>query len=117
MDGQQLKAIFCERFKCQPADYEDRALTRCLYWHARLLKPVVGLLSSKFFAMDRRFIRDLGIATDRREANSELFTFQDTNRERKGFWRTAFRIRVSGRKASDLAQQLLSEPQRGGTQA
>lgn len=108
MGGQQLKALFCERFGCPPVAYEERAFRQCLYWHARFLAPVIRRLSPRFFAEDFRLIRDLGATTDWREANSEVLNFQDTNRAKASMLRTGLRIRVSGRKASDLANRLFS---------
>jgi hypothetical protein len=114
MVRQGLKALFCERFKCPAADYEARALGRCLYWHARILAPVVRLLSSRFFEDDVQLIHELGLVTHWRDANSEIRTFQDSNRATRGWWRTGLRIRVSGRKVSELAQKLFSEERSQG---
>jgi hypothetical protein len=73
------------------------------------------MLSSKFFAEDFKLIRELGMAIDWREANTEILAFQDTNRESKNFCRTALKIRVSGRKAANLAQRLFSDERRNRT--
>jgi hypothetical protein len=108
MAGQQLKALFCERFGCPPAGYDERAFRRCLYRHARFLAPVIRRLSPRFFADDFALIRDLGATTDWQEAHTEVLTFQDTNRAKRSLWRTGLRIRVSGRKAADLANRLFS---------
>jgi hypothetical protein len=70
------------------------------------------MLSSKFFHEDLKLMRELGMAIDWREANTEILAFQDTNRERRNFLRTALKIRVSGRKAANLAQRLFSEERR-----
>ena len=115
MVRQGFKALFCEHFNCPPADYDDRAFKRCLYWHARFFVPVVRLLSSRFFVEDLKLIDALGLATDRREAHSEILSFQDANRANKSLWRTGLKIRVSGRKAGDLVQQLFSEERRKST--
>ncbi len=63
----------------------------------------------EFFAEDLRFIRYLGAATDLREASVDALNFQEANRGYPGFWRTGLKLRVSGRKATKLAQQLFAE--------
>jgi hypothetical protein len=116
MEGPELKALFCERFKCPPSEYEVRALKRCLYWHARLLGPFVRLLNAKFFLEDLQLIRALGAATHWRDARGEILTFQDANRTSMRLLRTGLKIRVSGRKATDLAKQLFSEKRQTDSQ-
>jgi hypothetical protein len=102
----QLQSLFCQRFNCPLSEYEERAFKKCLYWRARLLAPLVRRLDPEFFAADRRFIRYLGAATDLREANVDALNFQSSNRAHPSLWRTGLKIRVSGRKATMLAQQL-----------
>jgi hypothetical protein len=115
MVRQELKTLFCERFECPPADYEDRAFRRWLYWHARFLAPVIRKLSPNFFAEDFKLVRYLGVATGKREAHTELLCFQDANRSKPSLLRTGLRIRVSGRKAASYAEQLFAEVPRNGT--
>ena len=112
MSRQELKALFCEQFNCSPAEYEERAFRMCLPWYARLLAPVFRKAASDFFAEDFRFLRYLGAATSGREANSEMIAFQDVNRAKRSLLRTGLRVRVSGRKAAGLAQQLFSDARR-----
>ena len=81
----------------------------CLYWHARFLAPVLRRLNPDFFAQDFKFIRYLGTSTGLREAGVDLRNFRDVNLGKPSFWRTSLKIRVSGRKASKLAQQLFAE--------
>jgi len=115
MAKREMRSLFCERFDFPPAEYEERAFKRCLYWHARLVTPVVRRLSPRFFADDLRFIQELGLTSDWRAARSEVLAFQDENRATGGLWRNRLRLRVSGRKAADLAQRLFSEERRKST--
>jgi hypothetical protein len=112
MPRRELKCLFCERFACAPAEFEERAFRRCLPWHATVLAPVIRWVNSEFFAEDFKFILYLGSATGWREAQSEVLGFQDTNRAKGGLLRTRLRIRVSGRKAASLAEELFSEAYR-----
>ena len=77
-----------------------------MYWHAKLLAPVLRRLAPDFFAQDLRFIRHLGESTSLEEVAVDLLNFRDVNVGRPSFWRTGCKIRVSGRKASKLAHQL-----------
>jgi hypothetical protein len=65
-------------------------------------------LNPDFFAADFKFIRYLGAATDLQEATVDLLNFRDTTLRNRGSWRTDFRIRVSGRKASRLVHELFA---------
>ena len=110
MLGVRLQSLFCERFGCSEAEYEERAFKRCLYWHARLLAPALRLLSPGLFDWDFKFIRYLGAATDWREAKTDVNNFHVLNDGTPSFWRELLRLRVSGRKATELAYQLFSAP-------
>jgi|SRR5260370_594796 hypothetical protein len=106
MAGQQFQDLYCHRFNCLTSDYEERAFQQLLYRHAKLVAPVVRKLRRELFAQDLRFIRALGEATDLREAKAAAGDFQSMNITRKSFWRTTLKMRVSGGKATILAQQL-----------
>jgi hypothetical protein len=108
IETQQLRALFCNRFGCPESEYERRAFTKCLYWHAKLLAPALLRLNPELFAKDLEFIRYLGAATDLREASVDALNFQTANLAHPRFWRTGMKIRVSGRKASTLAHRLFS---------
>ena len=87
---------------------------KCLYWHARLLAPMVRILKPDFFAEDFKFIRFLGAATDLQEATVDLLNFRDMNLGKRSFWRTDLKIRVSGRKASRLVHELYRAEREAG---
>ncbi len=109
MATQQFQVLVCQRFNCPPSQYEERVFRKCLYWHARLLAPVVRRVKPDFFAKDLKFIRYLGASSSMREAGVDLLNFRDVNLGNPSFWRTGLKIRVSGRKASSLAHQLFAE--------
>jgi hypothetical protein len=104
----KFKFLFCERVNCPPSEYETRAFKECLYWHARLLAPVLQRVKADWFGKDFKFIRYLGEATDVREANAEAAGFHDANFASRDFCRSRLKIRVSGRKATTLANELFS---------
>jgi hypothetical protein len=105
---QQFKALFCKRFNCPPEEYAEQAFRKCLYLHA---KPLVGLLrvwNADFFFEDLKFIQAVGVAVDPKEVRADAANFRDVNRHGRGFLRTAWRLRVSGRKAMRMARELFS---------
>lgn len=102
----QLQALFCQRFHCAADEFEERAFRKCLYWHARLLAPLLRRLQPHFFDKDFQFIRYLGATTDWEEACTDVNNFYLVNAGKRSFARTDLRLRVSGRKASRLARQL-----------
>ncbi len=108
MTGTPFKARFCGRFQCSESEYEGRALSKCLYFHARLLGPVLSLLNPSLFDQDRKLVRYLGEVTESRDAMREVLTFQDANMAHRSFLRTYLRIRASGRKAKSLALDLFA---------
>ena len=106
-----FKSLFCEKFGCPPAGYEERAFRKCLYWHARFLAPVIRKISPDFFFEDFKFIRYLGDSLGVRDATVDIRNYSDVNRSNLGFLRTGLKIRVSGQKASRLVHQLFPEAQ------
>jgi hypothetical protein len=108
MSGVRLQSLFCERFGCSEEEYVQRAFKRCLFWHARLLAPALMLLQPSVFEYDLKFIRFLGACTDWQEAKTDVNNFHVLNDGKPHFLREALRLRVSGRKASRMAQQLFA---------
>jgi hypothetical protein len=104
----ELKTLFCERFACPPEKYEETALWKCLPWYAPLPARLIRMVNRDFFAEDLKFLRYLGAASGGREVQSEILSFQDLNRVKRNVLRTGLRIRVSGRKAAALAQELFA---------
>jgi hypothetical protein len=106
MAGMRFKVLFCERFNCPAAKYEDRAFEALLYSHARWAVAVLRPLNSAFFEEDFRFINCLGAVTNIEEVQAETQNFEDANHYRGGFFRRRLKFRVSGRKAVGLAHEL-----------
>jgi hypothetical protein len=111
VDRLPFKSLFCEKFGCPPAAYEERAFRKCLYWHARFLAPVIRTISPDFFFEDFKFIRYLGDSLGVRDATVDIRNFSDVNRRNLEFLRTDLKIRVSGQKANRLVHQLFQRAQ------
>ena len=108
MAGQSLRHLFCAQHNCQPEEYEIRAFRELLYSHSKLIAIPVSKLSPGLFEKDFRFIRDLGEATDLREAKVAAASFQDANIGTSNVLRNSLKLRVSGMKATKLAHRLFS---------
>jgi hypothetical protein len=104
-----FKSLFCQRFGCQPEEYEKRAFRQCLYWHARFLAPLIRIISPSFFVHDIKFIRYLGESVSARDVVVDLAEFADLNRGQAKSLRSGLRICVSVRKAGQLAFRLIRE--------
>ena len=98
----------CQRFNCPSSEYEERVFRECLYWHAKILAPILRLVKRDYFAEDFKFIQYLGSCTGFREATGDLLNFHDVNVGHPSLLRTTLKIRVSGRRASNLAQELFA---------
>jgi hypothetical protein len=101
-----LRTLFCERFACPPSQFEKRALSKCLYFHARLLAPLLRWLNPNYFERDLRFIHYFGNAKDWPEVSAEVLALRYQDLLHPRFSRNALRLRVSGRKANKLATTL-----------
>lgn len=110
-----FKSLFCEKFRFPPAEYDERAFQKCLYWHARFLAPVIRKISRDFFLEDFKFIRYLGDSVGVRDAMVDIRNYSDVNRRNGEFIRTGLKIRVSGQKASRLVHYLFQEAQKAET--
>jgi len=108
MEQPSFERLFCERFGCLSTQYENRVFRELLYGRAKIVAPVLRGLKSNCFAEDLKFIRYLGQATDLQEANACIADFQDSNNVSRNFWRSRVKIRMSGRKATELARQLFT---------
>lgn len=98
-----LQILFCERFKCLPAQYGDRALKACLHSHAKLLAPLMLRMNTDFFTQDLKFIHQLGESKDLVEAMGCAADFRDGVHAKGSSWRRSCGLRVSERKAVALA--------------
>lgn len=107
--------MFCERFRCPESKFEKRAFRKCLYWHARIVAPVLKIFMPSLFKHDFELMRGLGEATDAKGAGVELFRLQELNLD-GGFMRKTLRIRVSGRKAYLLSGRIFGrDPRKSST--
>jgi hypothetical protein len=109
MQHPSFQAHFCEHFACAPDDFEERAFRALLYGHVRLVAIILFKLKRGLFARDLKFIRYLEQAEDLREALACAADFQDANLAKRNPSRNVLKTRVSGWKATKLAEELFAK--------
>ena len=110
----EFKALFCERFHCAPSEYQEEAFRKCLFFRAWLLAAVIRKIHPDFFFEDFKFIGYLGSCTSVSEAVDGARNYHDANLADRRFWRTALKMRVSGRKAKWLVYQTFAQARHPG---
>jgi hypothetical protein len=100
---------FCAQSRIEPARYREAVMRRVLYGHARILRPLLRLVSPDYFAADHDFIEGVGRITQRREfgVEAEEFAHHPGNR---GFWRRALRLRASVGRMQRLVNDVFGDP-------
>jgi hypothetical protein len=98
-----LRLRFCERFNCPPFEFEKRAFRKCLYFHARMIAPLLRWIDPGWFERDLQFIRLLGNANNWQQVMAELDALRYREHLQPSYARVTLRLRVSTRKANKLA--------------
>jgi hypothetical protein len=101
-----LRSLFCERFNCPASEFQKRALRECLYLHARIIAPLLRWLNRGSFERDLVFIQYFGDAKDWHGVTDEVVVLHYQDSVKPRFARNTLRLRISGRKASQLAAKL-----------
>jgi hypothetical protein len=88
---------YCQHTGADRKDFATHLLARTLYPQARVLRPLLQLFDSDYFAADRDFISGIGRISRRDEFSIEAneFAHHPSNR---GFARSVLRLRVSTRR-------------------
>lgn len=100
-----FRQLFCEATGCEPAEFENRMFSMCLFRHAT---PFSWLIRSRneFFREDLEMLRDIASARNTPEVISELNRFYGRNRRDKSILRTRFFIRISGKRVLRMYREL-----------
>lgn len=85
---------FCAANGLGHGEFEREMLKRCLFPHARLLRPVIEAVAPGFFCADIDFLRGVGVLRHRREFAYEADDFM-AGLSRSPFLRRVLRLRVS----------------------
>lgn len=108
MSAATFAARFCAKHHIPPENYVDVALTYSLYPLARLMRPILVLLSSAYFTPDCDFIEDVGRITRLRDFESEVWAFFNHPKNR-GFLRNTLKLRVSAQRLRGLVRDILHD--------
>ena|ERR1043165_2397170 len=109
-----FREAFCEKFGCG-RDFPECVLRQSLYFHARLLAPVIRIFAHDFFKDDVDAIIEIGGARSSWTFVADINYLHGRHQRDKSWWRKKFLLRVSGRKLRRIgdtifAEQLLSAP-------
>lgn len=98
--------LYCETNGLTAEQYPARVLAETLYPHARMVAPLLKLLSPAFFSADIEFVQSVGQLRRFREyfAEADEFAHHPLNR---GFWRVTLNLRVSSRRLRRLVRRTL----------
>ncbi len=100
--SKSFKTIYCETYRCDPNDYVKRVFSRCLFWHAVPLAPIIARIDPFFFQEDLEFIREIGEVRNSGEFKSELNRFYGRNLRDQNWIRRKLLLRVSAKKLLKL---------------
>ncbi|MGP8198381.1 MAG: hypothetical protein ACLQU4_02630 [Limisphaerales bacterium] len=104
-----MRTLFCEQHGCSLSEFDKLAFQKCLYPHARLMAPLLRRIKSDYFERDLLFAHYFGNAKDLQEATAEIAALRYEDHIQPRFARNALRLRVSGRKANDLALKFFAQ--------
>ncbi len=108
MTEKTFAELYCEKHGLRAENYEHAVMNRSLYFHARLLAPLVSFLWPQHFAADLDFVRSVARLRRYREFffESEEFAHHPANR---GFWRLTAHVRISSRKLRRIVRSTLHQ--------
>jgi hypothetical protein len=104
--GRCFREAVCAKLGCAPEAYAQTVFWHCLYSHARLPAKVLARLRPNFFEDDLDLIRVVDDAETRAAFRREM-DLHRYHHPLQGFLREVLRIRVSGKKLTHLATQVL----------
>jgi hypothetical protein len=101
-----FREAFCQRFACSPEEFEKRVLWRALYRRSLPLSALVYSWNQRFFDLDLRTIRQLGLARSSEEFRAEIESFRFESRMQRGFLKRTLRLRISGKRLMQLLEEV-----------
>jgi len=109
-----FKTAFCARFEYPQESFEKR-----IFWNAvhPEIKPVaflINCLRPSFFRSDLDCIRSIATAETKQEVRAIVNSLQYDPTFKQGFFRGFLRVRISGRRLTELAGKVLKND-RGAT--
>ena len=104
--GPRFRDVFCRRFGIAAERYEIELMKRCLSRRARLLAPLIRLVSPRFFALDELFADSIGRVRQKKEFKDELTGFFD-HPANSTWLRRSLKLRLSVFRLRNVAREVL----------
>ena len=98
-----FRKLYCEQHTCPLEHFEDHLLRTSLYRVSLPLSSLVGRIHPEFFALDRALIRQLAVVCTQKEFRAEVEDFRRELRRTRKWFKSALRLRVSGRRLLPLS--------------
>ena len=103
--------LYCEKFNCPAAQFEERVLWQCLYPQSAELARMIWRINRDFFLPDLELIRMVAPLTDADDLKSEISYFR-YHLTAQGILRGRLRVRLSGQRLVNLAHTLFAKSER-----
>ena len=101
-----FREAFCQRFACPAEEFEKRVLWRGLYRRSLPLSALVYSWNPRYFDLDVRTIRQLGLTRSSEEFRAEIDSFRFESRMQRGFLKRTLRLRISGKRLMQLLDEV-----------
>ena len=99
---------YCRQWELRPDEFEEHAFRRGLYPHARVLRPLLGMIDG-YFGPDREFIQTVANLRSRRLFHAEAAEYHALS-DRRRVLRRWLRLRVSAERTRVLMEACWSGP-------
>ncbi len=100
INGKTFREMFCDKFRCPPAEFERELLLRVVPSYTRLLARITQSLRPNFFESEYRALSGIGDLKSRRLVFDEAQRIPDDYKRNRhpGFMRMVLHMRISGRR-------------------
>ncbi len=105
----EFREAVCRKFGCAPEAYPETVFSHCLYPHAAGSVKLIRWLKPDYFAADFELIHQIATVTEMRQVRAEVENHRYHNPSAT-LLRRFLRIRLSGRRVIQLADQIFARP-------
>lgn len=104
-----FRQLFSERSGVTADQFECKLFRKCLFRHALPFAWLIQRWHPQFFREDFEMLRDVASAHNTDEVICELNRFFGRNARDKNFLRTAFYLRISGKRVLRIYREMTRE--------
>lgn len=101
-----FRDLFCERFVCKPEKFESKLFREAMNPDLKLLAVAIGCVHPGLFEKDFEYIRRVAYAESKAEILAIVNRLPYDPEFNRGALRGIFRLRISGRRLVQLANEL-----------